>query len=681
MRTRLSVPLCVAVAAVTLAAQGDQQPVFRAGANYVRVDMYALRDGEPVLDLRADEVEVLEDGVPQKVENFERILVRAPGALSVPVEPDGLAASREAAGDPRARVFVLFLDTYHTQLDGSANVRRPLVRFIERILGPDDLVALMTPEMSASAITLGRKTAVIANILDEEWWGRRQRLADNDPKDDLYDQCGSIANMAPALVEELKARRREKLTFDAFEDLVTHLDTLREERKAVVVVTEGWLLYEPNSQLERIDPQRGPAPPPALRPPIGPPTEQGMVNQPMLVECEADRLALARVDHDRRLRDIGEAANRSNVTFYPVFARGLATFDAPISPDSEKTFTPTAANAGNLLTRQTSLRNLAHDTDGEAIINTNNIDGALQRIVDDLSSYYLLGYYSTNSKLDGRFREITVRVKRPGVRVRARRGYRGRTAEELVAAASAPTDPARAAVASALNSVAGLNARTMFRVRPSTWARQDGASTAAVVWLVGELDYRVRKELAWTAGSEAEVVVLGADGEEVHSRTVTVAPGDGSFGLRIPERGTLAPGDYAVRVRLRPESGSDLVMSDTVRVVVPGRAAALGEAVLWRRGPSTGPRYLRTADPRFQRSDRLRLEMATSLEGEAAGRMLDRAGSLLPVPVQLTRRVDADSNIAWVVADATLAPLAPGDYAIEVTLGAETQVTGFRIVP
>src|SRR4030095_10235228 len=77
--------------------------------------------------------------------------------------------------------------------------------------------------------------------------------------------------------------------------------------------------------------------------------------------------------------------------------------------------------------RQEALRFLAADTDGTSVINTNNIDGALRRIVDDLSSYYLMGYYTTNTKLDGRFRSITVRVKRPGATVRAREGERGYT--------------------------------------------------------------------------------------------------------------------------------------------------------------------------------------------------------------------------------------------------------------
>src|SRR5688572_11542352 len=175
MRTRPAVVLYVVLAIAALAAQSDQvpQPTFRTGANYVRVDMYALEDGQPVQDLRRDEVEVLEDGVVQTVEDFEHVLVRpATTQVAAPVEPDGVRASREAAADSRARVFVIFLDTYHTQLEGSANVRRPLVRFLERVLGPDDLVALMTPEMAGSDITLGRKTTVISNLLSEEWWGR-----------------------------------------------------------------------------------------------------------------------------------------------------------------------------------------------------------------------------------------------------------------------------------------------------------------------------------------------------------------------------------------------------------------------------------------------------------------------------------------------------------------------------
>src|SRR6185503_1837337 len=174
MRTRLAFSVSVAAVA-TLTAQAPQdrgQPTFRSGANYVRVDMYATRDGQPIEDLKSTDVEVLEDGVPQKVEDFEHVVVRSAATPVSRVEVDGLRGSREAAGDPRSRVFVIFLDTYHTQAEGSANMRKPLAAFLNRVLGPDDLVALMTPEMAGSDIALGRKTDVIEKIVSQDWWGR-----------------------------------------------------------------------------------------------------------------------------------------------------------------------------------------------------------------------------------------------------------------------------------------------------------------------------------------------------------------------------------------------------------------------------------------------------------------------------------------------------------------------------
>src|SRR5688500_15866616 len=252
MRTRLSTFVSVVAAATTLAAQQTstpspsapapartaQQPTFRTGANYVRVDMYAARDGQPVEDLRLEEVEVLEDGAPQTIEAFEHVKVRPAGAQESRVEPTGVNDSRQMAADSRARVLVIFVDTYHTTIEGSANMRLPLVRFLDRLLGPDDLVALMTPEMAATDISFGRKDAAISNIMQSDWaWGRRGRVADEDPKEALYDACGSRLGLAAGVIEEMKARRREKLTLDAIDDLIVHLGSLREERKAVLTVT------------------------------------------------------------------------------------------------------------------------------------------------------------------------------------------------------------------------------------------------------------------------------------------------------------------------------------------------------------------------------------------------------------------------------------------------------------
>jgi VWFA-related protein len=681
MRTRLVFVVCLAAVA-TLTAQDRGQPTFRAGANYVRVDMYAMRDGQPVNNLEAADIEVLEDGVPQKVEDFEHVVVRSATTPATRVEVDGLRGSREAAGDPRSRVFVIFLDTYHTQLEGSAMMRKPLSAFLDRVLGPDDLVALMTPEMAGSDIALGRKTDVIEKIVSQEWWGRRARIAGQDPKEILYEEClppeqstNPIVRGNP-LLQEVINRRREKLTLDALDDLMTHLAGLRDERKAVVLVTEGWVLYQPNPRLaDQVSNRMGVVTPRAFEPPVKPPSERGPFTESRRRECEADVHTLAAMNSDVQFRRITEDANRGNVTFYPVYARGLASFDAPIGPDYPP---PIQQDMATLRTRHNNLRTLAVDTDGEAIIDTNYIEKGLKRIADDLSSYYLFGYYSTNAKLDGRYRTITVRVKQPDVRVRARRGYRARTAEQVVAAAAAVSavDPAAAAVSRALNSVVAVNPPSTFRVRPAVWTQSQGGVTGGMLWVVGELDFRMLREPGWSAGGRAEVLLLDAAGEQLGSTTIDVPAGEAGFSVRVPTNGPLAAGDYAVRIRLR---GGDGMVSETARVIVPAQSSALGEAVMWRRGQSTGPKYVKTADPRFQRSDRMRLEFATNANG-ATARLLDRAGKTLQVPVQVTERTDTD-GIRWIVADVTLAPLAASDYAIEVNAGGGSQVTGFRIIP
>jgi hypothetical protein len=336
-----------------------------------------------------------------------------------------------------------------------------------------------------------------------------------------------------------------------------------------------------------------------------------------------------------------------------------------------------------LTARQSAMRDLAAFTDGTAVINTNGIDAALARIAADLSSYYLFSYYSTNQRLDGRFREITVRVNRPGVRVRARRGDRGLTAEELTGGSlppgMQPLGGSAGVVASAIT--VDVNPRASFRVRTSGWTIATGAAPIASVWVVGELDAATRRELAWTAGATADLSVVAATGSEVLSTSVNIPATDAGFALQLPAPDGLAPGEYAVRIRVRPNGDGALPVSDTVRMIVAAMPSALGEAVLWRRGVTTGPRFAATADPRFRRGDRIRLELPTTGDGSASARMLDRLGRPMQVPVQVSSRQDPSGRFRWIVAETPLAPLAPGDYAIEVTLGDARQVGAFRVVP
>ncbi|MCA1651246.1 MAG: VWA domain-containing protein, partial [Acidobacteria bacterium] len=410
------------------AAQPQRPPGFRTEVNFVRVDVYPTADGVPVQDLRAEDFELLEDGVPQAIKTFEHVVIRPVGAESARAEPSTLEAARQAAANPRNRVFVLFLDVPHVTVAGSHNIKEPLIRLVDRILGPDDLVGVMTPDMSAADVTLGRKTEVLARGLRENWpWGKRFDNIRLDERERLYERCypvllkesGTAGDGFSRLARELINRRRERMVLDAMNELVLYLGGIREERKAILTVTEGWHLYRPDESVT------------ALRTDVGGRTEPVPGVDPITVgpdgqittkdkrsyggttksECDADRMRLAMMDNERYFRDILDTANRNNATFYPIDPRGLPVFDAPIGPLAPPS---PAVDAAILRHRQDTMRVLASNTDGIAVMNSNDLDRGLKRISDDLSSYYLLGYYSTNTKLDGKFRGIKVRVKRPG---------------------------------------------------------------------------------------------------------------------------------------------------------------------------------------------------------------------------------------------------------------------------
>jgi VWFA-related protein len=655
---RAALFLLVLLAAVSLRAQNG--PINRTGTNSVRVDMYASRDGQSVDDLQTSDVELLEDGVPQTIDVFEHVQVGAPGSS-------------------RARVFVIFLDTYNTQIEGSSTMRLPLIKVLDRIIAANDMVAVMGPEMSPSEMTFGRKATVISNIMQNDWsWTRRGRTERRDQKDALYDACYPAAGAngnTPAT--EMKARRREKLTLDALDGIVADLGSLHDERKAILTVSDGWVLFRANQDLAAAQKGRdqGGLVDRLLRRPGKEKSDEtggskdGGSKDVNYVECEADRVALARLDDSQRLRSMTEEANRSNISFYAIDPRGITT-DPASGADKSAGRRDTTTSAAS---RQDSLRFIADNTDGLLIANASNLDAQISRVVEDVSSYYLLTYSSSNPKLDGRFRAITVRVKREGVKVRARRGYRGRTADELVSSTATPGAAGKTMAAST-----PANARAPFRIRTSTWVPEDTRQGA--FWVVGELDYQTRRQLAWTAGAEAEVVVLDARGQEVMTRTVDLKSDEGPFSIQVPETGAIAAGEYAVRVRIRSQADEKAELTDTARVVLR-EGPALGEAVMWRRGLSTGPRYMRTADPRYMRSDRLKLELATAAPTPAKARILDRNSNELSVPAQVSERTDASGAFKWVVVDATLAPFAAGDYAIEVTQGREKRVTEFKIVP
>ena len=693
MRTSGLGLLAIALA-VTLSAEPQQPPTtqdpqrpptFRTEANFVRVDVYPTLNGKPVRDLAQTDFEILEDGVPQKVSTFEYVEIRTGDAQDRRQEPNTIQQSRDAMKNPRARVFVLFLDVPHVTIGGTWHAREPLVKMIDRVLGPDDLVGIMTPRMAATDVVFARKTEMVESGLRDKWpWGERHTLQ-QDEMENLFEACFPWRE-TKEVVAEMKLRRRERLTLDALQELVTWLRDQREERKGILTISEGWLLYRPNSDLTRPR-QMGKdmddmEPIPGAQPiGVGPDGrlragERDTFNAPgTRNDCWANRQWLSQIDNERYFRDIIDSANRANATFYTVDPRGLPVFDYPMGPDQPPSI---LVDRAHLQQRTDALRVLADNTDGIAVMGNNDLDPGLRRIADDLTSYYLLGYYSSNTKLDGRFRKVTVKIKRPGVDVRARRGYKAATEAEVTAArtatAASPVSAAVAAARTALSTLARLRPEAKLYAQaiairdPSTGSGQatsTGSGQAGVtVWFTGELAKPVS-----TATSAAISVTAGAANASVD---VPLSAGQRAFtgSLVLKE----ASGPIDVRVRVAP--AGEIPFTDAVRI---DAVTGLSLPLMFRRGQSTGNRYQPAGKQQFSRTERIRFDVqATGGATLTDVRILDRNGNRVDVPVTQSQRE------GWLSAEVTLAALGPGDYLVELSgmaAGAEQKVlAAFRVV-
>lgn len=675
-------------------AQGPPQPTFRTEANYIRVDVYATtRDGALVTDLHRDDFELLEDGVSQTIDQFSPIEIRTGTVSPTRSDPRTAEAGRQAATEPRARVFVLFLDALHVDRVASQRIATPLTDAVRRLIGPDDLIAIVDPHTTTRAITFTRRIDAVESALRREW-GARDRDDLIDDVERRYAQCYPGVPRKPdervapdlGIAQEMILRRREEQTFEALEELIAYLRDVREERKAVITITNGWRLYGPNQTLTRvIDDQLPSAPRAGFDPRAGKLSSDPLVTGNLGRACDSDRLRLSQLDHTTRYRRMLDSANRANVSFYPVDPRGIVVFDDDIVPVAGVGQNPTIGpieDNRRLGERHTSLRTMAESTDGVAVLDTNNFAPALQRMTADLTSYYLLGYYSTG-KLDGRFHAISVRVKRPGVQIRARRGYLA--ADAVTTPLLPPTESARSVAAAAearavSNALATLSATGN---EPSIFVRAAfgwSAPNRPAVWTVVELP-RGRSGVDWSKGGEADVLLIDPTGNTAGSSRVTLTSAGGGVRALVTPR-VLVPGSYEVRVRAR-SVGAGATANESIRVTVPASADGTG-VMFFRRGPTTGNKEVATADLRFRRSDTLRLLIPASpaMTAESA-RLLDRTGKALAVPVSVTAAQESDGS-TWLSGQATLAPLAPGDYVLEILAtmsGAQRRtLIAFRVV-
>jgi VWFA-related protein len=400
-RSVAALALLVSVAAVSLPAQ--QAPTFRAGVTLVTTDVIA-RDGNGrfVPDLTKDSFTILEDGVAQTITSFALVLggrtfsTLAPAPIAA---PEGIVlptAPRRQASET-GRVFVIFVDDLHFEAEYSPHVRRLVQTIAETLMHEGDLVAMVSsgPSNLEIAPTYDRKViaAAVSKIRGSAMTPAQlfQLLETSQGPGDL--------------------RQNAQVAFQAAYTMVSSLDQVQNRRKAVIFISTGYNFdpfAESRKGADRIQGGR-----------FAEPT-RFLIDQ----ENPYFRLSGLRADADlyAYMRELTLTANRVNATLFTIDPRGLAGIvDAGQALDQSEWRT-------HLQKTQSSLRYLAEETGGMAVVNDNDFAAALKRIDAETSDYYVIGYSSTNADPARRVRQIEVKVNRPDVSVSARRAYSLKTA-------------------------------------------------------------------------------------------------------------------------------------------------------------------------------------------------------------------------------------------------------------
>jgi VWFA-related protein len=490
---------------------------FKVEVNYVEVDARVLdAEGNFIRDLTKEDFQIVEDGKPQTIDTFALVNIpverpEVPLFAREPIEPDVSSNARDFNG----RLYLFVLDDLHTAALRTQLVRNAARRFIETKLGANDMAAVVSVRGTTEGMqgfTDNRRLLVRAV---DRFLGQRLEnetlLRLNTPQPNEQGQLGP-ASADPA---DMERGMNADASLRTLRNAAEFMAGVRGRRKTLIYISEG------------ID-----------------------YNIADFTRLASSRVAAA-------AQEAVAAATRSNVTIYTIDPRGLTTLG-----DDDITLSSTTADLNlrsmyrELQLAHDSLRVLADSTGGFAVVNTNDFATAFDRIVSENSSYYMLGYYPTNDRRDGRTRKISVRVRRPGAQVFARRDYiepRGRPP-----AASTPTVAAGTSIAlrDVVNSPLPLSGLTMSATAAAFRGTAPNASVSIVIETRGR-DLTLKNDGGKYVGNlELSVSAFDRDGKyKVGERpTVTFGLRPETFtrvtesGVRVLTRLELPPGRYQLRV-------------------------------------------------------------------------------------------------------------------------------------
>ena len=629
-------------------------PVFRSEINFVRVDAIVTDgDGNPLRDLTIDDFEIFEDDVLQRVETFK--LVEHTGEFDPALPPPSSIRNqfdleREAARED-SRIFVFFLDEYHVRDYNAIRMTQPLVDFVQNELAPTDLVGIMYPLTPLFDVTLTRNHEQIVHAL-QRFKGRKY---DYEPRN-MYEM--EYAYYPTTAVEKI----RNDVSLSALKALAMKLGGLREGRKSIIVLSEGYSDYVP----------------PQLR------DETAVGGGLRSAQRYNPRAGNNRYEDSARLfQDMGmranlvytaDIANRNNTSFYMVDPRGLAVYEYDLSQVTIDYQT----DQRMLRDLQETLHVLAEESDGRAIVNRNDLSPGLSQIVADQSFYYLLGYTSIEAPTDGEFHEIKVRVDRPDVKIRARKGYFALT-ETDVARVLAPAKPEiPKAVDLALATLAEPTRGRLVRTWVGARRGDNGKTRLTFVWEPIGANQSQRSE------SASQIMLMAMSDSAAYFRGEVPARSDST----LPRADFDAdPGEIELNVAIEDQYG-DVLDRAVEEFVVPdltGPDLALSTPAVMRaqnaiefRRVVADANTLPTAGRHFRRTDQLLVRGEVYTPGNApadvSAQLLNRQGSsMIELPVE--RSADGRYELSL-----QLAPFPRGDYVIEIS-AASGDDTATALVP
>ena len=658
------------------AAQGqpsDSQTTFRAGINYVAVDVIVTdRKDAPVIDLKKEDFEVLEDGKAQPIEQFRLIKVDRTAKPGDPVprkirtrDDEQQEASREDV-----RVFAILLDDYHVRKLTALSVKEPLTKFIETQLAPNDLVAVMYPMTPITDLIFTNDHASIVSAV-QRFEGRK---FDYTPRNRFEEE---YSRYPTSEVERI----RNEVVMDALSALAIRMGSMRQGRKSIIYVSEGLTVALP-PQMQR---QNAQAPVDPLQAIAG----AAVADSPRQQSAEFMNQAVL----DNRLREVFRDANRNNSSIYSLDPRGLTPFEYDIDAVPGGTISMETDRRSLQMTQDT-LKVLAENTDGRAIVNRNSLLQGLAQIVRDSSYYYLLGYNSTQSQNDGKFHDIKVRVKRSGVDVRARKGYWALTAAD-VKRVNTPTPDMAKPFAAALASIApSVQAGKFVRMWIGTAKGENGKTRVTLIWEPLTVPPgSARREPAGrvallAANASGDLIFRGAAPDQAAAASAAAA------GAVPPQHVSFeaAPGKIELRMTIHA-AGSGGTLDQEIRSIdVPDLTApqaAISTPRVFRARTQRDYQALAAdgaavpnAAREFSRTERLLIRFDAYVAGneqvEPTAVLLNRAGQkMADVPVT-TAQAGGSHQI-----NLGLASIPAGEYLVEITVksasGEAKELVPFRV--